>query len=140
MARSGKDGKPWWRKDRRCYYAWIHGNLTRLDPDKERAFALWHQLCSTRPDDSGPQINLVETMKRYLEYLPAHYKPNTVLSRTPSLKRFASEYKGVISAVGIRDYIDQRKRLKPGGKFTLAGVLRAFLKWCEEEGVCANVD
>jgi integrase len=134
MAKRGRNGEPWWRKDRRCYYAWVRGTLTRLDPDKERAWALWHSLCAAPIYSPSLSIDLVEAVKKYIEGpLSSAYKLSTVRVRAPYLRLFAREHKGLVSGPLIREYMDGRKTLGVSGKYTLACALSPFLQWCSEQ-------
>jgi integrase/recombinase XerC len=51
---AGRDGYPWYRSDRRCWYVWHENRQVRLAADKAEAFKQWHGLLNG--PSGGPTV------------------------------------------------------------------------------------
>lgn len=81
----GRDGYPWWRSDKRCYYVWHEGRQVRLHPDRDEAFASWHALIASA--NAAPTLTVASLVGDYLATVASRVSPATLAVKRRHLDR-----------------------------------------------------
>jgi len=74
MARSQK---PWFRKDRQCWFVTIDGQRRNLGPDREAAFREFHELMARPKKRAVASKSVVAVIDAFLEWTQKHRAERT---------------------------------------------------------------
>jgi integrase len=126
-----RDGFPWYRREKRCWYVWLSGKQVRLHEDKEKALRLWHRLAlgENEGTQSGPTVASV--VDDYLAGSEAKVKPATLLNRKKALLPLKEDHGGLPAASLTPDLVLGWLGTKPWGRSTRwlnVGVLKSCFK------------
>jgi integrase len=114
-----RDGFPWYRKGKRCWYVWYGGRQVRLHEDKAEALRLWHRLeagCGEEPGRPGGARNgptVAEAVDAYLAEAGGRLKPSTMRTKRKVLGRLkaqlGAEPAGELTAAAVLAWLDGQR-------------------------------
>ena len=85
--------KPWFWKERRCWFVTIRGERRNLGPDKKQATLAFHELMSTPP--RKPLVggrSVVAVIDQFLDFAQQYNAPDTYAWYQQRLQVFARCY------------------------------------------------
>jgi integrase len=131
----GRDGYPWYRKGKKCWYFWQDGRQIRLAPDKEEALRLWHEIQADpepRDEESGETVSVA--VDRYLVEVAGLLKPETVLRKRRLLGRFKADMGGrlttSVTVKEVQGWLAGHKGWNPSTRRLAGQMLSALFRWC----------
>ena len=134
-----REPKPYWKASHSCWYVKINGRHHRLDPDKEKAWELYHQLMAgTR--EVGPNTMVLELMAEFLAHSKRVNEPSTYENYKAHLESF---YKSIgklrvssVKPLHVERWLAKRYAHTTNGS-TLNGAVRAVARlfnWAKKSG------
>ncbi len=69
-----RPNKPWWWKQKQCWYVTIDGKRIRLDEDREEAFRKFHARMAEKPEVVKSSTALVVLMDKFLDWTERNLK------------------------------------------------------------------
>ena len=134
-----REPKPYWKASHLCWYVKINGRHHRLDPDKEKAWELYHQLMAgTR--EVGPNTMVLELMAEFLAHSKRVNEPSTYENYKAHLESF---YKSIgklrvssVKPLHVERWLAKRYAHTTNGS-TLNGAVRAVARlfnWAKKSG------
>ncbi len=132
--------KPFYRKKRGEWYVWHAGRQHRLGPDKEEAFARWHELVTYQPDDVEPDAPVVVLLDKFLDWVQRRRAARTYLWYQMHLESFAQHVGAKLRIADLKPkhvtaWVD---RVHPDSSpSTVHGAIRAVQRafnWATREG------
>lgn len=71
-----RERKPYWKSSHHCYYFRYQGREVRLDPDKDRAWAKWHEIKGGQREVSR-DAKVIELIALFLDWSKRSHRPLT---------------------------------------------------------------
>jgi integrase len=110
-----RDGFPWFRKEKGCWYVYRGGKQVRLAADKAEAFKVWHEmelgLGKAGETATGPTI--AEVVDGYLSEATGRLKSSSIGAKRRVLGRFKAQMgdraAGGLKAGDVRGWLDRQK-------------------------------
>lgn len=84
--------KPFFKKARRLWYVEINRKQINLGPDREAAFATYHQLMAQPRTTAGPTESVILIIENFLDWVYRHRSEATYEWYRHRLQRFALKY------------------------------------------------
>lgn len=127
----GRDGFPWYRKDKRCWYVWCQGRQVRLAADKGEAFRRWHGLGSPQEEKGGGTVG--QLVDAYLAHAEKALRPKTAASKREFLLPLKADWPkrpaGAVSADDVRAWIVGHATWGVSRRWLAGLVIRAAFRW-----------
>jgi len=130
--------KPWWRKDRKCWFVMLGGEQINLGPDREEAERQFHELMA-RPRKRVVATNSVAAIfDAFVDWVEKHQAPDTYRWYKDRLQRFLDSLpKGLrvsqLKPLHVQQFIDGLS-LSSGSKRNYVRAVKRSLTWAEEQG------
>jgi integrase len=129
---------PWYRKQKRSWYAWVNGQQVSLKVRGRRnakaARAAWHRLRAgeQRPSESAGRLTVRELIRRYLAGCRDRVKPKTLRGYSDFLLPFARRH-GRMPAASLTPETAERYSRRPSWSATtrhgFLGTLLTAFRW-----------
>ncbi|MCD0458958.1 tyrosine-type recombinase/integrase [Roseiconus lacunae] len=81
--------KPFFRKQKQCWYVQIEGRRISLGKDKEQAWKRYHEIMAGNRPIVESTVTVVELLERYLDWVQANRKPTTYDKIRHRLRHFS---------------------------------------------------
>jgi len=130
----GRDACPWWRKDRRCYYVYFEGRQVRLDPDKKRAFHLWHEL-SLEPQTQEPVRTVGCAVDEYLANIDRTQKPSSQFCKRNTLLPYKADRGDFVvsqeTPAAVVEWVCSHPTWGRSRRWLAGTIIKAMLRWAK---------
>lgn len=99
--------QPYWKKSHACWYVNLDGKPVRLDPDKDKAWTIYHERIAGKREVS-PDTLVLELIAAFLEWSQANSAESTCQQRKAHLQSFsawlATRGKGKLKVRDLKPY------------------------------------
>lgn len=104
--------QPFWREFTQCWYVQVGKKQTRLSPDRDEAFRLYHELMGRGPEDSPspPAVSsfdspfVVEVLDRFLDWCERTNARRTYEYYRENIRRFAKRIPRELTVEGLKPF------------------------------------
>lgn len=129
--------KPWFRKDRGCWFVTIDGERHNLGPDQDAATQRFHELMAQPQKRVVPSHSLVAMIDLFLEWLYKHRARETYEASRYRLERFAQKYPSLLvtelKPFHVQQWVDSYDFSSTSQRNYVRSVKRC-LNWAVQQG------
>lgn len=131
--------KPFFRKTRHLWYVQLDGTQHNLGPDKDAAFAAYHELMRKPREKRVVRSESVAALiDSFLDYTQKHRAPDTYEWYQSRLQRFVRWYPDLLVSelkpFHVQQWIDSHPTLASGSKRNLCRSIMRAMTWAEKQG------
>jgi hypothetical protein len=101
--------EPFWRAARNCWFVQVGKKQIKLDPDRDKAYRLYHELMSRPPDvpiptNPIPSRLVLELLDAFLEWARKNEAPRTCAWYKENIQRFVDSIPANLSIAELKPY------------------------------------
>ena len=131
--------KPFFRKPRQLWYVQLDGTQHNLGPDKDAAFAAYHDLMRKPREERNIRSDSVAAIiDSFLDFTQKHRAPDTYEWYQSRLQQFVKRYPDLAIAdlkpFHVQEWIDSYPTLSSGSKRNLCRSIMRTMTWAEKQG------
>ncbi|MEZ5942470.1 MAG: tyrosine-type recombinase/integrase [Planctomycetaceae bacterium] len=135
--------KPWYRKERKCWFVTIDGVRHNLGPDRTIAFQMFHELMATREKPkpkATAQRTVAEVLDAFLEWCLHHREKRTYEWYLQRCEWFVKEASATMAVDEFRPYhvqqwIDAHPHWSNGHRRGCITAIQRPFRWAEKMGL-----
>lgn len=142
-----KHPQPFWREGRKCWFVQLGTKQLKLDPDRDEAFRLYHELMSrpieTRTLSHGGAFPAMAVMNAFLDWMQANRAKRTYEWYRGFIELFADSIPPGITTSALVPYhvtrvMDSRPEWGPNTKHGFARAVTRAFNWAAKQGLVAS--
>lgn len=130
--------KPWFWKQRRCWYVTIDGTRHNLGADRKRAWDRFHDLMRQPKGRQVASESVIALIDRFLEWTQGKRSPHTYEWYRYRLQRFAGRYPDLLVTelrpFHVEEWVDSYPSLSKTSRRNYIRSIKRCLRWSKQLG------
>jgi integrase len=130
--------KPWWRKDRRCWFVTIDGVRHNLGQNRKLAFQRFHELMAAPKQKRVPSDSVLAIIDVFLEWTKRHRALRTYEWYLQRCQWFVQSIPALTVAqlkpFHVQQWLDEHPTWSDGHKRGCVIAIQRALRWAEKQG------